>query len=65
MNELSLRNRQRLRAVHLPLLRRIVGTLLAELLPTPRFELGIFLVNATDMARLNQQFLHSHLFHQS
>ena len=57
MNELSLRNRQRLRAVHLPLLRRIVGTLLAELLPTPRFELGIFLVNATEMARLNQQFL--------
>ncbi|MBI4327646.1 MAG: rRNA maturation RNase YbeY [Chloroflexi bacterium] len=57
MNELGLRNRQRLRAVHLALLRRIIRALLADLLPAPRYELGICLVNAADMARLNRQFL--------
>jgi rRNA maturation RNase YbeY len=55
---LCLRNRQRLRSIDLPLLRRIVSTLLEELLPARHFDLAIHLVRAPEITRLNETFLH-------
>jgi probable rRNA maturation factor len=57
MNELTVRNRQRLRAIALPLLRQIASSLLTELLPTARFDIGIYVISAIEMARLNETFL--------
>ena len=56
-NELVLRNRQRTRALDLRLLRRIARRLLSEHLAVARFEVGIHLVTAAEMARLNEHFL--------
>ena len=58
--ELSLRNRQRLRVVNTPLLRRVGRWLLIECLGLDAFDLSIQLVEDTTMARLNQQFLQHH-----
>ena len=55
--DVSIANRQRTRAVDLRVLRRIVQTLLADLLQIRRAELGICLVAAPEMARLNETFL--------
>ena len=55
--QLTIRNRQRTRAIDLRLLRRIVDGLFDGL---PRFEaadLGLFLVGAPEMTRLNETFL--------
>ncbi len=57
MTELVLCNRQRTRSVNSPLLRRMAGVLLTDLLSLERCELAIHLVAATEMARINQQFL--------
>lgn len=57
MNVLSLRNRQRTRAVDLRLLRKITVFCLKEIFAQPEFELGVHLVGAKEMARVNQQFL--------
>jgi probable rRNA maturation factor len=57
MSELSLRNRQRTRPVDLSLLRRIARALLSELLRLKDYELGLHLVAASEMTRLNKQFL--------
>ncbi|MGA2864311.1 MAG: rRNA maturation RNase YbeY [Verrucomicrobiota bacterium] len=54
---LTLRNRQRTRRLDLPLLRRIAWTLLHGLMRLDDFDLGIFLLGATEMTRLNQTFL--------
>jgi probable rRNA maturation factor len=55
---LALRNGQRTRPLDLPLLRRIATTLLRDLMGLNDFDLGISLVNAAEMARLNEAFLH-------
>jgi len=57
MTELVLRNRQRTRPVNAPLLRRMTGVLLRDLLSLEGFELAIHLVAAPEMARLNHRFL--------
>ena len=54
---LSFRNRQRTRALNLPLLRRITRHLLEKELGVTDYELGFHFVDAPKMARLNQQFL--------
>ena len=54
---LSVRNRQRARAVHVPLLRRLARWLLIDKLGRNNFDLSIQLVAAPAMAQLNEQFL--------
>ena len=54
---LTLRNRQRSRLVRLDRLRRCVQHLLAETVPHARVDLGIHLVGAAEMARINARFL--------
>ncbi|PYI89166.1 MAG: hypothetical protein DME26_01865 [Verrucomicrobia bacterium] len=56
-NELSIRNRQRVRTVDLRLLRRIARWLLQEHACPQPYQLGIHLVAAPEMTRLNAQFL--------
>ena len=58
MSELCLRNRQRVRMVDLSSLRRIARTLLVDLIGVEDYELGVHLVAAPEMARINRQFLH-------
>ncbi|MBI3418160.1 MAG: rRNA maturation RNase YbeY [Verrucomicrobia bacterium] len=55
--EVSVCNRQRVHAVRTPLLRRIVHWLLEEYSGLNEFDLSIQLVNASVMAKLNEQFL--------
>ncbi len=57
-SRLCLRNRQRLRSIDLPLLRRIISALLEDLLPARHFDLAIHLVRAPEITRLNETFLH-------
>ena len=54
---LQLRNRQRTRAVHLPLLRRLVRHLLTQHFQPGQFELCIHLVARPEMTCLNGAFL--------
>jgi probable rRNA maturation factor len=54
---LTLRNRQRARPVNLPFLRRIANELLAELLPSGDFDLGVYLVTGVEITRLNETYL--------
>src|SRR5580765_7507842 len=58
MRQLQLRNRQRNRTTDLRVLRRIVTALLDDLLAISDYELGIHLVSAGTIARINEQFLH-------
>ena len=53
----SIANRQRTRVIDLPLLRRILRTLLRDLIGARECALGIQLVAARELARLNEQFL--------
>ncbi|MBI3851119.1 MAG: rRNA maturation RNase YbeY [Verrucomicrobia bacterium] len=55
--ELSLQNRQRIRAVNLRLLRQITNFLLTDLLSVKDSSLGLHLVAAPEMTRLNEDFL--------
>ena len=55
--ELVLRNRQRARSVDLRLLRRIGLHLLDEIFQVEQFELGVHLVGAGEMTKLNRDFL--------
>src|SRR5690348_3530648 len=57
MTELLLSNRQGVRRVDIGLLRRIARALLTEDCGVREFELGIHLVAAPEMSRINQQFL--------
>ena len=54
---LTLRNRQQARPVDLRLLRRIALRLLAQHFRPATYELGVFLVGAREMARINERFL--------
>jgi probable rRNA maturation factor len=54
---LTVRNRQRTRKVDLGLLRRIIRSLMEELAFSEASELGIYLVAAPEMTRLNETFL--------
>jgi probable rRNA maturation factor len=58
MSELALRNRQRVRRVNVRLLRSITVSVLEGALGICNYELGLHLVGAREMARLNWQFLH-------
>ena len=55
--DLTIQNRQRTRAIDLRQLRQIVTALLAELLEIKSAELGVTLVAAPEMIRLNETFL--------
>jgi rRNA maturation RNase YbeY len=55
--ELSLRNRQGARKVDLRLLRRVISNCLEELVAVSGFDLGIQLVDSTEMARINEGYL--------
>lgn len=55
--ELTIRNRQRVRSLNTRLLRQIIIAVLTEHLQLDQVELGISLVGATEMARVNWQFL--------
>ena len=55
--ELCLRNHQRVQPVDLRLLRRIIRHILAERLRLADFDLTVHLVNADEMARLNQTYM--------
>ena len=57
MSLLCLRNPQRARRIDLRLLRQIVLFILKEVFQEPRFELGIRLVSADEMAKINETFL--------
>ena len=54
---LSFRNRQRTRALALPLLRRLTRYVLEEEFGVKAYELGFHFVEPDEMARVNQQFL--------
>ena len=53
-----IRNRQHAGAVDLRQLRRLVRALLTDFLRREDFDLGIYLVGAPEMTRLNETFLH-------
>lgn len=57
MNELRFFNRQKTRAINVPLLRRITDRLLEELASVERYELGIHVIAAPEMARINEHYL--------
>jgi len=57
MSAITLRNRQRVRRINAPLLRRIVTAVLEEVAGDGKHELCIHLVAAPEMARINQQYL--------
>lgn len=52
-----LRNRQRARAVNLRRLRAVVLCVVEQLFERPPFELGIYLVSASEITGLNEAFL--------
>jgi probable rRNA maturation factor len=52
-----MRNRQRLRALNIPLLRRVTRHLLENELGLNRYELGFHFVEPEEMAGVNEQFL--------
>lgn len=58
--ELAILNRQRARPVHARLLRQIVLALLKEQLEISEARLGVTLVAAPEMTRLNEHFLQHH-----
>jgi probable rRNA maturation factor len=60
MSLLHLANRQKTRALDRRWLRRIARCLLEELLRRDSYELCLHLIDATEMARLNETFLHHH-----
>jgi probable rRNA maturation factor len=57
MNELRFFNRQKTRAISVPLLRRVTSRLLEQLESKDGYELGVHIVGAQEMARINEQFL--------
>lgn len=56
MSELYVRNRQRLRPINVRLLEAIAAQLIFKTCP-PDFRIGVLLVGAREMARLNEAFL--------
>jgi probable rRNA maturation factor len=55
--QLTVQNRQRTRRVDVHLLRQIMASLVGDLLKLEQVELGVSLVGAKEMARINWQFL--------
>jgi len=55
--ELVIRNRQRTRALNVPLLRRLTRHTLEKELGVENYELGFHFVESEEMARVNKQFL--------
>lgn len=58
MSQLVLRNQQRVRGVNLRLLRQVAESTLTQLVGVESYDLGIHLVAAPEMIRLNETFLH-------
>jgi probable rRNA maturation factor len=56
-NRLTLRNQVRAQPIDLRLLRRILQKLLRDLLGVREWELGIYILGAQEMTRLNETFL--------
>jgi probable rRNA maturation factor len=54
---LTIQNRQRTQPVDVQILRQIIANLVGELLKLEQVELGVSLVGAKEMARINWQFL--------
>ncbi len=54
---LALRDRQTTRGVNRPLLRRLAKVLVQELLGIQDYDLGVYLVGAEEITRLNEDFL--------
>lgn len=54
---LVFRNRQRTRALNVHLLRRVARHVLEQQLEANEYELGVHMVDAHEMARVNKQFL--------
>jgi rRNA maturation RNase YbeY len=57
MSQVLVRNRQRLRPVRVPPLRRLLTALLKDHLQLDSWELGVHLVDDAEMTRLNEHFL--------
>jgi probable rRNA maturation factor len=55
--ELFIRNRQRLLSLNGGYLQEITGELLLDLLRVDHFDLGVYIVRASEMTRLNETFL--------
>ena len=60
MKAVAVVNRQRLRPIVTPLLRRVARALLDDVLRWPDYDLSIVLLDNVAMARLNEQFLRHH-----
>ena len=56
-NHLLIKNRQRAIPVNTRLLRNITKTVLAEFVKIENFDLAVYIVQAPEMARLNEKFL--------
>jgi rRNA maturation RNase YbeY len=57
MNELRFFNRQKTRAISVPMLRRITNRLFEQIATAEGYELGVHLVAAPEMARINEHYL--------
>lgn len=57
MSLLVLRNRQKTRLINLRLLRSLILFILRQLAQREQFELGVHLVTAREMAKINESFL--------
>jgi rRNA maturation RNase YbeY len=57
MSELAIRNRQRCRRVQVPQLRRILQTLLVDLLRLRDFDVCVHLIGSSRISELNAKFL--------
>lgn len=55
--QLTIRNRQRVRAIDVRLFREVVRQLLAEIPPLAGAKLGVFILAAPEMTRLNETYL--------
>lgn len=57
MSHLLVRSRQKTCPVNLPLLRRLARAFVSEMLGVRKYDLGVYLVAAPEMAEMNRQFL--------
>jgi rRNA maturation RNase YbeY len=57
MSALRIRNRQKIRPVNLPLLRKLAKIVLRELAPEKQFDLAVHLVQDREMEKINLEFL--------
>lgn len=57
MTELVIRNRQRLQTINLPVLRQITAAILSSIIRDTPYEIGIYLVSADEITRINETYL--------